>query len=86
MLDLKGRDVRVNVLSPDPTRTPGLAGLAGSDPAMQERLLAGMAAEAPLGRIGTPDGVVAAALFLASEEARFMTGSKLFVDGGTAQV
>jgi NAD(P)-dependent dehydrogenase (short-subunit alcohol dehydrogenase family) len=86
ILDLKGRNIRVNVLSPGPTRTPGLVGLAGSDAAAQQSLLEQMAAQVPLGRVGDPDEVAAAALFLASDDASFVTGAELFVDGGEAQV
>jgi len=85
ILDLKGRGIRINVLSPGPTRTPGLVGLAGPDAAQQEGLLDHMAAQVPLGRVGEPDEVAQAALFLASDAASFITGSELFVDGGEAQ-
>jgi NAD(P)-dependent dehydrogenase (short-subunit alcohol dehydrogenase family) len=50
---------------------------------MQEALLAG---QAPLERVGNPDETAAVALFLASDESSFMTGSEVFVDGGLAQV
>ena len=40
----------------------------------------------PLGRIGTPDDVADVVLFLASDQSRFITGTELFVDGGTVQV
>lgn len=85
-MDLKDRGIRVNVLSPGATRTPGLLGLAGPDPDRQKSLLAGLAADIPLGRVADADEVAAAALFLASAEASFVTGIELFVDGGTVQV
>lgn len=85
-LDLKGTGVRVNVLSPGPIRTPGLVGLAGDDAAQQEQLLDQFAALIPLGRVGRPEEVAKAALFLASEDASFVHGAELFVDGGQAQV
>jgi len=53
---------------------------------MQDALLAGFAAQAPLGRVGDPAETAAVALFLASEDSSFMTGSEVFVDGGMAQV
>jgi NAD(P)-dependent dehydrogenase (short-subunit alcohol dehydrogenase family) len=53
---------------------------------MQEPLLAGLANQAPLERIGDPDETAAVALFLASDDSSFMTGSEVFVDGGLAQV
>jgi NAD(P)-dependent dehydrogenase (short-subunit alcohol dehydrogenase family) len=84
-LDLKGTGIRVNVLSPGATTTPGLLnGLARTG--MQEALLAGLANQAPLGRVGDPDETAAVALFLASDDSSFMTGSEVFVDGGLAQV
>jgi NAD(P)-dependent dehydrogenase (short-subunit alcohol dehydrogenase family) len=84
-LDLKGTGIRVNVLSPGATTTPGLLnGLAKTG--MQEALLAGLASQAPLGRMGNPDETAAVALFLASDDSSFMTGSEVFVDGGRAQV
>jgi NAD(P)-dependent dehydrogenase (short-subunit alcohol dehydrogenase family) len=84
-LDLKGTGIRVNVLSPGATTTPGLlTGLARTG--MQEALLAGFASQAPLGRVGNPDETAAVALFLASDDSSYMTGSEVFVDGGQAQV
>jgi NAD(P)-dependent dehydrogenase (short-subunit alcohol dehydrogenase family) len=84
-LDLKDTGIRVNVLSPGPTATPGLLdGLARVG--NQEVMVAGLAAQIPLGRIGKPEEIAAAALFLASDESSFMTGSELFADGGMAQV
>ncbi|CAA9215361.1 MAG: 3-oxoacyl-[acyl-carrier protein] reductase [uncultured Craurococcus sp.] len=86
ILDLKERRIRVNVLTPGPTRTPGLVGLAGPDAAQQEGLLDHMASLVPLGRVGEADEVARAALFLASDDASFVTGAELFVDGGQRQV
>ncbi len=86
ILDLKERGIRVNVLTPGPTRTPGLVGLAGPDATQQQSLLDHMAAQVPLGRIGEPDEIARAAVFLASDDASFVTGAELFVDGGEAQV
>lgn len=84
-LDLKGTDIRVNVLSPGATATPGLLdALARSG--HQDALIAGVIAQTPLGRMGKPEEIAAAALFLASDESSFMTGSELFADGGMAQV
>ena len=84
-LDLKGTGIRVNVLSPGPTATPGLLdGLARTN--QQDAIVAGLIAQTPLGRMGEPDEIAAAALFLASDESSFMTGSELFADGGVAQV
>ncbi|MBZ9706666.1 glucose 1-dehydrogenase [Mesorhizobium sp. ESP7-2] len=83
-LDLKGAGIRVNVLSPGATETPGLKGLA--EAGEEDVLLKGLAMQIPLGRVGHPEETAAVALFLASDESSFMTGSEVFVDGGAAQV
>ena len=85
-LDLKARKIRVNVLSPGPTKTPGLVGLAGDDAQAQQGLLDQFAAGLPLGRVAEPDEIAAAALFLASDDSSFVAGIELFADGGEAQV
>ena len=84
-LDLQGTGIRVNVLSPGSTATPGLFNVLESS-GKKESLLANFAQEAPLGRIGDSDEIAAVALFLASDESSFMTGSEVFVDGGLAQI
>ncbi|MBI3347173.1 MAG: SDR family oxidoreductase [Burkholderiales bacterium] len=86
VLDLKDRGIRVNTLSPGPIHTPGLADLAGPDAAQQQGLLDYLTSQIPIGRIGQPRDVAAAALFLASDDAGFITGIDLFVDGGIAQI
>lgn len=86
ILDLKDRNVRVNTLSPGATRTPGLVELAGPDAAQQQGLVDYLASQIPLGRVGEPDEIAAAALFLASDEASFVNGVELFVDGGQQQI
>ncbi|MBY0318185.1 MAG: SDR family oxidoreductase [Reyranella sp.] len=85
ILELAPRGIRVNVLSPGNTSTPGWHGLASSAEQDQEmqRLTR---AVTPLGRLATPDEIANAALFLASAESSYVTGSELFVDGGVAQV
>jgi NAD(P)-dependent dehydrogenase (short-subunit alcohol dehydrogenase family) len=85
-LDLKIRGIRVNVISPGPIKTPGLVDLAGPDAAQHQGLLDYMASTVPLGRVGDPDEVAGAAVFLASNDASFITGAELFVDGGQAQI
>jgi NAD(P)-dependent dehydrogenase (short-subunit alcohol dehydrogenase family) len=83
--DLRGSGIRVNVLSPGPTETPGLMNaLEGTG--MRDAMAAGLAAQTALGRMGSSDEVAAAALFLASDDSSFMTGSEMFVDGGAAQI
>ena len=85
ILELASRHIRVNVLVPGATSTPGLHGLSKSDEADQS-FVELLTAQIPLGRMGTPDEAAAAALFLASEDSRFVNGSELFVDGGQAQI
>ena len=84
-LDLKGTGIRVNVISPGPISTPGLD-LALSGTGQKDAIIDDMTGQVPLGRIGQAEEVAAAALFLASDESSFMTGSEMFVDGGFAQV
>jgi len=85
-LDLKERGIRVNVVSPGPVKTPGLAGLAGPDAARQQGLLDYMATQVPIGRVADPEEIAKAVAFLASDDASFVAGAELFVDGGQAQV
>jgi NAD(P)-dependent dehydrogenase (short-subunit alcohol dehydrogenase family) len=86
ILDLKDRGIRVNTLSPGPIRTPGLVDLAGPDAAQQQGLVDQLAAQVPLGRVGDPDEIARAAVFLASDDSSFVNGIELFADGGMAQV
>jgi len=78
--DLKGSGIRINVLSPGHVETPGLSRLMSAD----EKAAA--VALVPLGRIGTPDDLGKAAVFLASDDSAYVTGIELFVDGGVAQI
>ncbi|MEW2546176.1 SDR family oxidoreductase [Streptomyces sp. NPDC047002] len=80
----KERQFRVNVLSPGPTRTPGLLGVLpeGQEEAVLDRFAAAVA----LGRVGDPDEIAGAALFLASPDSSYVNGADLFADGGYAQV
>ncbi|WP_375754907.1 SDR family oxidoreductase [Corallococcus exercitus] len=83
--DLKGRSIRVNTLSPGPIDTPGLSGLV-SDAAGVKQIKEYLTSRIPLGRMGQPDEVAKAALFLASDDSSFVNGAELFVDGGAGQV
>jgi NAD(P)-dependent dehydrogenase (short-subunit alcohol dehydrogenase family) len=78
-LDLKDRHIRVNVLSPGTIDTGAFDGEA---PEVKEQFVSLI----PMGRIGEPEEIAAAALFLASSDSSFVTGIELFVDGGTAQI
>jgi len=80
IVDLKGRDIRINVLSPGYTETPGLSHF------MTDENRAPAEASVPLGRIGTPDDLGKAAIFLASDDSAYVSGIELFVDGGVAQI
>ena len=83
--DLKDRRIRVNAISPGSTETPGFRELQTSSEVGQQRLKM-ISNLVPLGRIGTPDEVARAVVFLASDDSSYITGTELFVDGGLAQV
>lgn len=83
--DLKARHIRVNAISPGPIDTEGLRELLGSSKTGQDRLNS-IGSTVPLGRLGNPDEIAKAAVFLASDDSSFVTGIELFVDGGFAQV
>jgi NAD(P)-dependent dehydrogenase (short-subunit alcohol dehydrogenase family) len=82
-VELKDRGIRVNALSPGPTDTQGFARFAGERAADVRQHLAEVI---PVGRIGRPEEVASAALFLASGESSFVAGIELVVDGGMSQV
>jgi NAD(P)-dependent dehydrogenase (short-subunit alcohol dehydrogenase family) len=86
ILDTKDLGIRINVLSPGATHTPGLVELAGNDPAAQQGLLDYLASLVPMGRVADPAEIANVALFLASDESSFVNGAELFADGGQAQV
>src|SRR3989442_3316753 len=83
--DLKDRRIRVNAISPGPINTPGLSELlASSETGEQRRKM--ISTTVPLGRFGRPEEIAKAVVFLASDDASYITGIELFVDGGFAQV
>jgi len=84
-MDLKDRRIRVNAVSPGSIDTPGLNGLLASTEAGQQRLKM-ISNSVPLGRLGTPNEIAKAVVFLASDDSSYVTGTELFVDGGFAQV
>jgi NAD(P)-dependent dehydrogenase (short-subunit alcohol dehydrogenase family) len=84
-LDLKERKIRVNAISPGPINTPGLESL-GQTAGIGDQLKESLLASVPLGRLGTPDEIAKAVVFLASDDSSFVTGTELFVDGGAAQI
>jgi NAD(P)-dependent dehydrogenase (short-subunit alcohol dehydrogenase family) len=79
------RGIRFNTLSPGPIDTPIMDGQADS-PEDADAIRAAFAAAIPLNRMGRPEEVAAAALFLASDDSSFVAGAELSVDGGMAQV
>jgi NAD(P)-dependent dehydrogenase (short-subunit alcohol dehydrogenase family) len=84
-VELMDRKIRVNSIAPGPIATPGLSGL-GADPEAAEQLLQALAAGVPMRRLGRPEEVADAAVFLASDQSRYITGSEIYVDGGASQV
>jgi NAD(P)-dependent dehydrogenase (short-subunit alcohol dehydrogenase family) len=83
--DLKDRRIRVNAVSPGPIDTPGLSELLASSETGEQRKKM-ISNTVPLGRFGKPEEVAKAVVFLASDDASYITGVELFVDGGFAQV
>jgi NAD(P)-dependent dehydrogenase (short-subunit alcohol dehydrogenase family) len=83
--ELKSKSIRANSLSPGATETPIIRGQFDSDAAADaaKEMFANLT---PLGRLGRPDEIAAAAYFLASDESSYITGIDLAVDGGLAQV
>jgi NAD(P)-dependent dehydrogenase (short-subunit alcohol dehydrogenase family) len=77
--DLKDRHIRSNVVSPGPTDTPIVDGQPAD-------AIARIVSTIPMGRMGEPEEIAKAALFLASDDSSFVTGIELFVDGGRGQV
>lgn len=83
-LDLKERGIRVNVVSPGPVRTPGLGGIVPEE--QRQGLFDMLAAGVPLGRLGEPEEIGKTVAFLASDDASFINGAEIYVDGGLAQI
>lgn len=89
--ELRSRQIRVNAVSPGLIETPILRGVGQSEhPGQTEEqfrdYLAGAAQLIPIGRLGLPEEVAAAVLFLASDASSYMLGSELVVDGGFAEL
>ncbi len=84
--ELLPREIRVNMVSPGATETPILYRNPGMDEKAVEGLRQMMIANTPMKRMGTPQEIARAVLFLASEEASFITGIDLFVDGGVIEL
>ena len=82
--DLRDRRIRVNVLSPGHIDTPILEDLQQGDALV--KMKKEMESNVPLGRLGDPDEIAKAISFLASDEASYVSGAELYVDGGVAQI
>ena len=78
-VELKSRKIRVNVVSPGPINTAAMSHAP-------KEMIDGMVALVPFGRVGQPEEIAAAVLFLASDDSKFVTGVELNVDGGMALV
>lgn len=85
-VDLKDRKIRVNVVSPGMIFTPIFKnGLGLNDEQIQE-MKGQYSGTAPLGRLGSPNEIAKAVVFLASDDSSYITGTELFVDGGWSQI
>jgi len=82
--ELAEQGIRVNTVTPGPIETPGLKELAPEG--QQQQLLDQLRADVPLGRLGKPSEIASSVLYLASDLSSFVTGTELFVDGGSEQI
>ncbi|MHC1479139.1 glucose 1-dehydrogenase [Frateuria aurantia] len=80
--ELKDRGIRVNVVSPSGTETRPMREFLEARPGVEDMLRQLV----PMGRLGQPDEVARAVLFLASADSSYITGTELFVDGGSMAV
>jgi len=85
-VDLKQRKIRVNAISPGSTDTPGFRGFVSGLGQSGEQFETNLVSTVPMGRLGNPDEIAKAALFLASDDSSFVPDIELFVDGGVAQI
>jgi NAD(P)-dependent dehydrogenase (short-subunit alcohol dehydrogenase family) len=79
--DLKERRIRVNAVSPGFIDTPAWHATEAGEQGLKTA-----SSIVPLGRVGTPDEIAKAVVFLACDDSSYITGTELFVDGGFAQV
>lgn len=79
--ELKDRGIRVNAISPGPISTPFYDKL-GLEGEAQDQMSEGLLQQIPMGRMGDPQEIANAVLFLASDDSSFMLGSEVIVDGG----
>ena len=84
--ELAPRKIRVNTISPGPIQTPIFDKIGDIPPEQAKQMIDGIIAQVPLGRAGQPEEIAAAAVYFASDESAFTTGTELFVDGGISQI
>ncbi len=83
--EVKSRGIRVNSIAPGPIETP-IYGKMGLSEEIVDEMGKGFAQQVPLGRFGTSEEIAKTALFLASEDASYINGVELEVDGGLSQI
>jgi NAD(P)-dependent dehydrogenase (short-subunit alcohol dehydrogenase family) len=85
-VDLKEKGIRVNAISPGVVPTPGYHTSLGMTEEQLDQFVQGSISQIPLGRVGAPDEIAKAVVFLASDDSSYINGIELFVDGGMAQI
>jgi len=85
-VDLKPRKIRVNVISPGIVITPGYKNELELNDEQIEQMKKQAAVDVPAGRVGTPDEIARAVLFLASADSSYVNGTELVVDGGASEI
>ena len=83
--ELLPRNIRINMVSPGVTKTP-ILDMPGLSADQVQGMIQSLASQNPMKRIGQPEEVAKAALFLASDDASYMLGTELIVDGGFTQL
>ena len=83
--ELQPRKIRVNAISPGPIDTP-IYGRLGMPPEAVKELADNVLQQTPMHRFGSADEVAKVALFLASDQSSYLTGTEISVDGGLGQV
>ena len=84
--ELVDRGIRVNAVSPGPIETPAGFARAGLSQEALDEMVKNIVNQVPMKRIGKPEEIAGAVAFLASQDASFITGAEITVDGGLAQI